>query len=148
MDVGDTQQLRLAISLINRGDIIRAKNFAGSSDQISHVEVSKVKRKKGFDSRCVIDCLRPIRGGREVCLNQDRGIRRSCSLTQLEQTSTRFPGIPTTPDLSIAGPYFVHSSSVTLELANLPGTTTSFHKIRMELPDHDNTHTIPSIEVG
>ena len=55
--------------------------------------------------------------------------------------------IPTTPNLPIASPHFVHSSSVTLELANHPGTTGPFRKICIELPDLDDTHTISCMEL-
>jgi hypothetical protein len=62
--------------------------------------------------------------------------------------SIRLTVSPTTPNLSIAGPYFVHSSLVTGELANQPGTVSLIHRIRIKHPYLDNTHTIPCIKVG
>jgi len=78
MNIGDTQQLCFATSLVYRGDIVRVENFASSGDQISHIEVSKVKRENGFDCGGMSDCLHRSGGGRGVRLDHDGGIRRSC----------------------------------------------------------------------
>ena len=94
----------------------------------------------------VSDCLRRSRGGHGVCLNHGSGIRRSCRGLSRSKIHTTHSS-PTTPNLPIFGPYFVHSSSVTIELANQPGTPTLIHGIRVDAPDLNNTHTIPCMKV-